>query len=71
MSKREEAPPIDPTAVSAAYRRARATRRERIERRRRSRRAGIRFWLTLLLLIGLAVVIAVGAWFVVQPLLGL
>lgn len=70
MPEQPEGPPVDPERVAVAYRQARAQRRARIEHRRRRRHAGVRFWLTLLLLLAAAVVIAYGVWIEVQHLLG-
>jgi anti-sigma-K factor RskA len=70
VSEPNEAPPVDPDRVHLAYRQARAQRRARIEHRRRRRWAGVRFWLTLLLLLVAAVAIAYGVWLELQHLLG-
>ncbi len=64
-------PPIDPGAVREAYRLHRARRKARIEHRKRTRRAGIRFWLVLLALLAASVVVAVTAWHEIQQLFGL
>jgi hypothetical protein len=48
----ESAPSVDPVAVERAYRLHRARRLARLERRRATKRAGVRFWLALLLLVG-------------------
>lgn len=66
-----EEPPIDPGAVSDAYRLHRARRRARIEHRRRTKRAGIRFWLVLVLLLVASVAVAVTIWREIQQLFGL
>lgn len=66
-----DVPPIDPTAVSRAYRFHRARRRARLERSRAMRRAGIRFWVVLLLLLAASIVLAVTFWRQVQELFGL
>jgi hypothetical protein len=66
-----DVPPIDPTAVSRAYRFHRARRRARSERTRATRRAGIRFWIVLLLLLAASIVLAVTFWRQVQELFGL
>jgi hypothetical protein len=66
-----DVPPIDPTAVSRAYRVHRARRRARHERMRAMRRAGIRFWVVLLLLLAASIVLAVTFWRQVQELFGL
>lgn len=64
-------PPIDPEAVRDAYRLHRARRKARIAHRRRTRRAGIRFWLVLLALLVASVVVAVTIWHEIQQLFGL
>jgi hypothetical protein len=64
-------PPLNPGAVRDAYRLHRARRKARIEHRRRTKRAGIRFWLALLLLLVASVAIAVTIWHEVQQLFGL
>ena len=66
-----EVPPIDPTAVSRAYRVHRARRRARLAHTRAMRHAGIRFWFVLLLLLAASVVLAVTFWRQVQELFGL
>jgi len=67
----EETPPVDPGAVRDAYVQHRARRQARIEHRRRTKRAGIRFWLVLLLLLVASIVLAVTAWREIQDLFGL
>ena len=47
----ESAPPLDPHAVEKAERLPRARRRARVERHREKRRAGLRFWLVVLVLV--------------------
>ena len=66
----ESAPPLDPHAVEKAYRLHRARRRARVERHREQRRAGLRFWLAVLVLV--AVSLALGVLIVqeVQRLFG-
>jgi cell division septal protein FtsQ len=67
----DEAPPVDPYAVDRAYRLERAKRRARAERQRASRRAAIRFFVTLVLLLALSVGLVVIVWRQVQELFGL
>lgn len=67
----EESPPIDPDAIEAAYRLHRARRLARFERRRRARRAGIRFWIVLLLLAVACTFLAVTLWREIERLFGL
>lgn len=66
-----EKPPIDPDAVRREYHRQRALRKARVERKRRARRAGARFWVVLLLLVVVAVVIALSTWRQIGDLFGL
>lgn len=47
----EEEPPLDPDAVSRAYRRHRARRAAKAKRHRDKRWAGVRFWLVLALVL--------------------
>ena len=58
----EDAPPLDPNAVTRAYRFHRARRAARERRRREKRWASVRFWLVL------AVVVAVAAFLAVRTL---
>lgn len=67
----EEAPPVDPDAVRSAYRLHRARRRARIEHRRRTKWAGVRFWLVLIVLVTASVVLTVTLWREIQQLFGL
>jgi hypothetical protein len=67
----EDAPPIDPGAVDSAYRYHQARRRARVERRRHQRRAGMRFWLGVLVLVAASVALALLLWQEVERLFGL
>ena len=67
----DEVPPVDPDAVERAYRLERAKRRARMERQRASRRAGIRFAVTMILLLAFSVALVVLIWQQVQRLFGL
>lgn len=67
----DDTPPIDPVAVRDAYRLHRARRKARIEHRKRTKRAGIRFWLVLAVLLVASVVVAVTIWHEIQQLFGL
>lgn len=67
----EDAPPVDPEAVRDAYRLHRARRKARVEYRKRTKRAGIRFWLVLIVLLVASVVVAVTIWHEIQQLFGL
>ena len=66
----DETPSLDPLAIEHAYRRERARRRARVERRHAARRSDLRFWWTLLVLCFLAALIALAAWHQVQTLFG-
>jgi hypothetical protein len=67
----DDAPPFDPVAVDRAYLQERARRRARIERSRARRRAGVRFWLVLLVLIAISVLLTVTILNEVERLFGL
>jgi hypothetical protein len=54
----EEEPPLDPDAVSRAYRQHRARRAAKKRRHRAKRWAGVRFWLVLALVVIVTGVIA-------------
>ncbi|HKP17986.1 MAG TPA: hypothetical protein VJT84_05855 [Gaiellaceae bacterium] len=66
-----EAPPVDPTAVDRAYRFYRAKRHAKIEHRRASRMADVRFWAVLGLLVLACLVLAVTVWDEISRLFGL
>ena len=66
----ETEPPLDPYAVADAYRLHRARRRARIEHLREKRRAGLRFWLVVLVLIAASVALVVLVVDEVQKLFG-
>lgn len=66
-----EEPPIDPDAVRQAYWDHKAARLARVHRRRRVKRAGRRFWVTLVALVGGGIALAVVMWREVQQLFGL
>jgi ribosomal protein S12 methylthiotransferase accessory factor YcaO len=66
-----EPPPVDPTAVARAYRTHRARRRARKEHIRRTRYAGLRFWVVLLALLAGVGVIAVVLSQQIEQLFGL
>ena len=57
-SSAAEEPPLDPQAVSRAYRHHRARRAAKKRFHREKRRAGVRFWLVLALVIIVTGVIA-------------
>jgi hypothetical protein len=66
----EDAPSLDPSAIEDAYRRERARRRVRTERRSEVRRSDVRFWVTLLVLAFLAAFAILAAWHELQTLFG-
>jgi hypothetical protein len=67
-----EAPPVDTTdAIRWAYRFHRTKRRLRVERRRATQLAGLRFAVTLALLVFVFVVLSLTVWAEVQRLFGL
>ena len=64
-------PDVDPDAIRRAYRSHRARRAARIEHRRRTRWAGARYWVVLILLIAGVVVLATTTWREIGRLFGL
>jgi hypothetical protein len=66
-----EAPPIDPYAVDREYRRHRARRHARVQHKRRTRHAHLRFWIVLLLLVAGLIALTVVVWHEIQHLFGL
>lgn len=67
----DDVPPYDPVAVDRAYLQERARRRARVERRRAKRRAGLRFWLVVLLLLVASVLLSLTIWREIERLFGL
>lgn len=67
----DEAPKIDPDVVRRSYREHQARRRARLEHLRRSKRAGARFWLVLILLLTACVALALTTWQEIGRLFGL
>jgi hypothetical protein len=67
----DELPILDPAAVRRNYRLARLKRRSRLERKRRSAHATVRFWAIVVLLLSLSVYLALTIWHEVQRLFGL
>jgi len=66
-----EGPAADPDAVRRSYLVHRARRKARIEQRRRSKRAGARFWVVLVVLLAVCVFLALTTWREVGRLFGL
>lgn len=67
----DDVPVVDHEAVRDTVRLHRARRKARIEHRNRTRRAGVRFWLVLLLLLVASAVLSVTIWHEIQRLFGL
>ncbi len=67
----DDVPVVDHEAVRDTVRLHRARRKARIEHRRRTRRAGLRFWVVLLLLLVASVALSVTIWNEIQKLFGL
>ena len=67
----EEDVPVDPTAIERNYRLHRARRRARIEHRAEKRRAHLRFYVVLGLLLLAVAVIGATIWHQIQQLFGL
>jgi hypothetical protein len=67
----DEVPVVDHEAVRDTVRFHRARRKARIEHRRRTRRAGLRFWFVLLLLLVASIALSVAIWREIQQLFGL
>jgi hypothetical protein len=66
----EEQPSLDPAAIERAYRRERARRRARIERKSAARRSHVRFWVVLVALSFLTVFLALTVWHEIQKVFG-
>jgi hypothetical protein len=64
-------PPVDPEAVSRAYRYHRARRNARARHKREKARARLRFFIVLMLLIALSVFLIVAVWQRVEAVFGL
>jgi hypothetical protein len=71
VSPADEVPRYDPVAVDRAYLQERARRRARIERTRARRRASLRFWLVLLVLVAATVLLSLTIWREIERLFGL
>jgi len=67
----DDVPSLDADAVRRSYQHHRARRRARVEHVRRSRRAGARFWVVLLLLLAACMVLAMTTWREIGRLFGL
>lgn len=67
----DEAPTLDPDAVARSYRLHRARRKARVEHRRRTKWAGARFWVVLMLLVVVFCFLALTTWREAGRLFGL
>ncbi|HXH87740.1 MAG TPA: hypothetical protein VNI55_03950 [Gaiellaceae bacterium] len=67
----DDVPTFDPVAVDRAYLHERARRRARVERSRERKRAGLRFWLVLVILVAASIVLTVTIWHEIERLFGL
>jgi hypothetical protein len=67
----EDVPSLDPAAIERNYRRERARRRARVERRTDVRTSNARFWVVLSALTFLTVCILLVVWSEVQSVFGL
>ena len=67
----DDVPRYDPVAVDRAYLQERARRRARIERTRARRRASVRFWIVLLVLLAASVLLSLTIWREIERLFGL
>lgn len=66
----DDPPSLDPLVIERNYRRERARRRARVERRSAARRSDVRFWVTLLALAFFAAFLILAAWREIQTLFG-
>jgi len=66
-----EEPPVDPEAIGRAYHYHRARRDARLRRTREKARARLRFVVTFVVLVGLALFIMLTIWHEVQKVFGL
>lgn len=66
----DDSPSLDPLVIERNYRRERARRRARIERKSAARRSDVRFWVTLLVLSFVTAFVILAAWHEVQTLFG-
>jgi uncharacterized membrane protein YdbT with pleckstrin-like domain len=66
-----EKPPIDPTAITRAYERERASRQMRQERARARNRAHLRFYVTMLVMLAAVAAIAMLIWQETEALFGI
>ena len=62
---------MDPEAIDRAYHYHRARRNARVRRKREKSRARLRFFLTFVVLVGLAIFLMLTIWHEVQKVFGL
>jgi hypothetical protein len=62
---------LDPAAVQRAYRLHRARRRAHRNRQRETKRAKLRFWLVLIVLVAASVYLSIVIWHQIQRTFGL
>lgn len=67
----DDKPPIDPMAITRAYKRERASRHVRQERARARNRAHLRFYVTMLVMLAAVAVIAMLIWQKTETLFGI
>jgi hypothetical protein len=67
----DEALELDPAAVQRAYQLHRARRRVHRNRRRDAKRANLRFWVVLFVLVAASVYLSLVIWHVIQRTFGL
>jgi hypothetical protein len=67
----EDVPVVDHERVEQTVLLHRARRKARIEHRKRTRRAGVRFWVVLIVLLVASVVLSITIWREIQHLFGL
>ena len=67
----DEALELDPAAVQRAYQLHRARRRAHRNRERESKRANLRFWLVLLVMVVASVYLSIVIWHQIQRTFGL
>lgn len=70
-ARSDDVPVVDHEAVRDTVRLQRARRKARIEHRKRTRRAGVRFWFVFLVLVVASVALLVTIWHEIQRLFGL
>jgi hypothetical protein len=66
-----EDPPIDPEAIDRAYHYHRARRNARLRRKREKTQARLRFIMTFLVLVGLAIFLMLTTWHEIEKVFGL